>query len=195
MTGQISNDIDLEPDDVAHHMIDVFLKPDERSGPYQVQQRKAVSRELKTGVSEFIWHTDEELGADQIQTSSWPKALTGNLAKLASLRKIVSNATFDLIIDFALYHRNLQTSVFGDFLLFLELSQEPNVDPEMFLAPNGMLVAEWYRSSRSHLDIEFAGGNKCFFGIFSPGQILEGSGSVSELARILSGHSSHPLKW
>lgn len=196
MTEILRTDINVRREETAQHSIRAFMEPFVSPDSYRASPCKGVSAVAGTDVSDVSSEAEEGwLEKEQMGTSSWPKAIIDNIAKLSILSKTLSKTTFDQIVDFALEHKDVDAKVYGDFLRFLELSQEPRTKPELYLAPNGMLVAEWYKSSRSHLDVEFAGNDECYFGLFAPRKTIEGAGSVSDLTSILSRHSSRPMKW
>jgi len=88
----------------------------------------------------------------------------------------------------------LQSSSVRKFLAFWKEVRDDAVEPEVALAPDGTLHAEWYRSDRQRLDIRFA-DSKLFFGLFDRGRVIEGADDLLISALILKSHQSKPLRW
>jgi hypothetical protein len=85
----------------------------------------------------------------------------------------------------------------AEFLEFWLLVRPVAVEPEVSVAPDGNLMAEWFRSTRYHLDLRFVPG-RVIFGLISGANVSEGSESLTNLpnvANYLKIHSSQPLKW
>jgi hypothetical protein len=80
------------------------------------------------------------------------------------------------------------------FLDFWTAVRGAAVEPELSLAPDGSLLAEWFKSPRQRLDVRFL-ENKVLFGLFANNSILEGAEHLSVVAQILGTHPASPLKW
>ncbi len=68
-------------------------------------------------------------------------------------------------------------------------------EPALALTARGTLQAEWFRSSRRHLDLEFVSEKRIFFGLFNGRAAYEGVDTIEELGPWLSDHHAHPLEW
>ncbi|MFZ0844636.1 MAG: hypothetical protein WAM62_02510 [Pseudolabrys sp.] len=81
-----------------------------------------------------------------------------------------------------------------NFLEFWSIVRGEAVEPELALAPDGSLYAEWFESQRKRLDVRFAEQN-VFFGLFAKNNILEGVDHLTTVAQILRLHQAKPLTW
>ena len=136
-------------------------------------------------------------GARSDTTSVLPKAIADNWGKV--LRAHVSEAMQSRLIRIASARRGpnakaLTTQSLGDFLDFWNQVKIDAVEPEITVAPDGTLCAEWFRSPQQKLDVRFALG-RAVFGLFSRRGILEGSESLGNVALYLRNHSARPLQW
>jgi hypothetical protein len=89
---------------------------------------------------------------------------------------------------------SLRSRSLNDFLEFWTAIREDAVKPELALAPDGTLQAEWFKSFRQHLDARFV-QNKVYFGLFSNSEIWEGVQSATALANYLKDHPAKPFRW
>ena len=88
----------------------------------------------------------------------------------------------------------LRPSSLKNFLDFLLLVRDVATEPELALAPDGSLHAEWYKSPRQRLDVRF-GEHNVVFGLLTSNNILEGAENQEMVALILKCHKAQPLKW
>jgi hypothetical protein len=88
----------------------------------------------------------------------------------------------------------LNASSLRHFLQFWSMVRDEAVEPELGLAPDGSIHAEWFKSVRQRLDVRFA-GSKARFGLFTSNNILEGAENLTTVAKILKLHHAKPLKW
>src|SRR5262245_5716735 len=65
--------------------------------------------------------------------------------------------------------------------------------PEIALTARGTLQAEWFKSSRRHLDLEFVNDQKIFFGWFDDGNVNEGVYSLGALVQWLKRPSARAM--
>jgi hypothetical protein len=65
--------------------------------------------------------------------------------------------------------------------------------PEIALTARGTLQAEWFKSSRRHLDLEFVNDQKIFFGWFDDGNVNEGVYSLGALVLWLKSPSARAM--
>jgi len=65
--------------------------------------------------------------------------------------------------------------------------------PELALTAGGTLQAEWFKSSRRHLDLEFVNDRRIFFGWFDDGNVNEGVYSLGALVQWLKGPSAKAM--
>lgn len=91
--------------------------------------------------------------------------------------------------------KKLSDGSISTFLEFWGSVRDFASDAFLTLAPSGNLFAEWHKSWKSHLDIEFVEGGVAFFGLFSGSSIVEGKVDVGELAGLLRAHKRKPLSW
>jgi hypothetical protein len=68
-------------------------------------------------------------------------------------------------------------------------------EPSLALTARGTLQAEWFRSSRRHLDLEFVSPERIFFGLFDGCAVYEGVDTIEALVTRLDDHRAHPLQW
>lgn len=80
------------------------------------------------------------------------------------------------------------------FLSFWTLIRDEAAEPALTLAPDGSLVAEWFKSERQRLDVRYL-PRGVVFGLITPKNILEGAESAETLAAILKVHPQKPLQW
>jgi hypothetical protein len=81
-----------------------------------------------------------------------------------------------------------------NFLDFWALVRSDAKEPEIALAPDGTIHAEWFASNRKRLDARFS-ERDVVFGLFAHDNIVEGVDSVQTVAQILKLHRSKPLSW
>ena len=88
----------------------------------------------------------------------------------------------------------LRAGSIKNFLEFWSLVRDEAAEPELTLAPDGSLYAEWFESQRKCLDVRFAEQN-VFFGLFANNNIVEGVDHLTTVAQILKLHRAKPLTW
>jgi hypothetical protein len=90
--------------------------------------------------------------------------------------------------------RELRDSSLTQFLHFWSLVRADAAEPELALAPDGSIHAEWFKSPRQRLDVRFA-ENNVRFGLFVTNNVLEGMDKLTTVANILQAHHAKPLRW
>ena len=90
--------------------------------------------------------------------------------------------------------QSMKVSSLNQFLQFWSLIRNDTVEPELALAPDGSIHAEWFKSARQRLDIRFADAN-VRFGMFTNNNVLEGADKLATVAQILKDHHAKPLTW
>jgi hypothetical protein len=86
----------------------------------------------------------------------------------------------------------LRADSLKSFLEFWNLVRTDAVEPELALAPDGSIHAEWFKSPHNRLDVRFA-SQKVFFGLFTSSNILEGVDRLETVAQLLKLHPAKPL--
>lgn len=85
--------------------------------------------------------------------------------------------------------RPLQASSLRAALKFWDLVRSAAREPEFMLTPRGTLQAEWHKSYRQFLDVEFkTDGEEVNFGLFDRGRTLEGVVSIEEARNVIVGY-------
>jgi hypothetical protein len=90
--------------------------------------------------------------------------------------------------------KSLDAASIARFLDFWLLVRDDANEPSLTLAPDGSLIAEWFKSVRQRLDMRFS-NRAVVFGLISPKNILEGAESAETVASILKLHPQKPLAW
>jgi hypothetical protein len=127
---------------------------------------------------------------------------------------IVSNWTsiFRAGLSVPLYSRIMQISLRQDgwrgpgskgltpealkvWLDFWTATKDDASEPALALTARGTIQAEWFRNSRSHLDLEFVSKDKIFFGLFDGRATYEGVDTLRAIIPWLSDHRARPLQW
>jgi hypothetical protein len=88
----------------------------------------------------------------------------------------------------------LDVSSLNSFLRFWSEVSNGAVEPELALAPDGAIHAEWIKSPQKRLDIRFS-GEKLIFGLLNSSSIIEGADDVDVVTNILRSHYAQPLLW
>jgi hypothetical protein len=88
----------------------------------------------------------------------------------------------------------LRPASLRNFLEFWLAVRSSAVEPELALAPDGTLHAEWFKSPRQRLDVRFLDRN-LVFGLFTNNNVLEGAEKHNIVALILKAHQAKPLSW
>ena len=125
---------------------------------------------------------------------SLPTAILENWSKLASIQ--LTSRFYNRLLRAAVSQRGmpLKTGPLRAFLDFWLVVRSSAVTPEIVIAPDGSLHAEWYKSDRDRLDIRFT-DRQAFFGLFANKEIYEGVTNPAYLANILLKHPARPLRW
>lgn len=136
-------------------------------------------------------------------TQTIPAALHANWAELA--RSGLSNDGFERLRMLAAVKdgwrgdaaRALAASSLHGLLAFWRLVKGVAVEPELMLTARGTVQAEWHRSHRQFLDIEFkTNGREANFGLFDRGHTLEGTLPLNEVrAQIASYREGIAFRW
>jgi hypothetical protein len=90
--------------------------------------------------------------------------------------------------------RGLRPASLRNFLEFWSAIRDGAAEPELALAPDGTLHAEWFKSQRQRLDVRFL-DHQVLFGLFANNTILEGAEHRDTVAQILNAHHAKPLSW
>lgn len=88
----------------------------------------------------------------------------------------------------------LRPNSLKSFLEFWSRVRDGAAEPELSLAPDGSLHAEWFDSPRKRLDVRFAEQNT-YFGLFQNNNVVEGADHLNTVAEILKLHPARPLTW
>jgi hypothetical protein len=88
----------------------------------------------------------------------------------------------------------LRPASLKNFLEFWSIVRNDAAEPELALAPDGTLHAEWFKSQRQRLDVRFL-EHKVVFGLIASNSILEGAEQQNTVAQILKSHHAQPLSW
>jgi hypothetical protein len=89
----------------------------------------------------------------------------------------------------------LSSKSLRNFLKFWALIQADNREPFISITRDGNLYAEWHKSWKRHLDIEFREDGRGFFGLFDGSEVWEGIGELRDLARALRQRRVSPFRW
>jgi hypothetical protein len=130
-------------------------------------------------------------------TSAIPTAVANNWGKISSAG--LSPSMYGRILRLASAGdqtaTRLSAASLGNFLGFWKLIRSASAEPELALASDGSLCAEWYKSRQQRLDIRFT-PDQAVFGLLSRNAVLEGAQRPnSALANTLRHHPSKPLQW
>ena len=141
------------------------------------------------------------LQPDNSISDTLPPAIAANWSRLALSG--IGTALYTRLVNLAKREagwrgsgsRALDGSSLQTFLNFWKMVRGYAVQPQVVLAPNGNMQAIWQKSSKKILDLEFAEGNRVYFGLFDGASVQDGVDAANELARALLNRSSEPLKW
>jgi hypothetical protein len=126
-------------------------------------------------------------------TDTLPSSIAANWGSIAKAR--MTQHMYDRLLRIAALRSSALTAKsFADFFDFWVRVRAASAEPEFALAPDGTLSAEWFKSQRQRLDVQFA-GRKVIFGLFAHNDILEGAQSLQTVAELLKSHPSKPLQW
>jgi hypothetical protein len=90
--------------------------------------------------------------------------------------------------------RSLRPESLKAFFAFWSSIRNHAAEPELALASDGSIHAEWFESPRKRLDVRF-GSLGVFFGVFVNNRVVEGVDSTKTVAQLLSLHPAKPLSW
>jgi hypothetical protein len=129
-----------------------------------------------------------------------PGAIEANLSRMVGVGGL-SHSLFESLVRVAAApatsnaaYQSLTTSSLADFLDFWTRVKTVATEPEVSVAPDGSLAAEWYKSGRQKLDARFV-DRKVIYGLFANTSIHEGADRVEVVAEFLKNHPAHPLQW
>jgi hypothetical protein len=89
----------------------------------------------------------------------------------------------------------LQASSLESFLRFWLRVKAEAAEPELALAPDGTMHAEWSKGPQKRLDIRFLNHDQLIFGFISGTNIIEGSDRAEIVTEMLRSHYAKPLTW
>ena len=126
--------------------------------------------------------------AETSQTSAVPDAVANNWALLAKSK--LSKKIYGRILRLAQEAESpeevaLRPGSLRTFLSFWDTVSVLASEPEITLAGNGNLVAEWHRRWNCHLDVEFKEDGMILYGLFTGRIVSEGRDVADALARRL----------
>lgn len=141
-----------------------------------------------TSSAETSQITSSHVGTGRKSPHAVPKALEDNWVLLA--RSNFSRKTYSGILRLAQEAESPGRAVLGPgslrtFLLFWDMVRSLAPEPEVTLARNGNLVAEWHTSWNRHLDVEFKEDGMVLYGLFAGRIVNEGRDKASALAQRL----------
>jgi len=130
-----------------------------------------------------------------------PRALSENWSRLAISK--LSSWGFERLLRLAAKEdgwrgpgsKALMSEPVRAFLDFWIEMRDHASEPDLALTARGTLLAEWYRNSQRHLDIEFVSRKKLLFGLFDGQSVYEGIDSLRAVVLWLANHQSKPLRW
>jgi hypothetical protein len=139
-------------------------------------------------------------GSSVAATASLPESITANWSRIA--KADMSLGMFNRLVRLAAQPGGwrgpgsapLQPSSLSRFLTFWTIVRDEAKEPELTLAPDGTLHAEWFRSEKQRLDIGFS-DPKIVFGMITGNSILEGAENLITVAQILRHHQARPFAW
>ena len=129
-----------------------------------------------------------------------PQAVLGNWSRL--YRAQLPDRVYTRIRQLARYEdgwrgdgsKAITADALKSFLNFwIQIGPDASA-PEIALTARGTLQAEWFQSSRRHVDLEFVNDKKIFFGLFHDENINEGVYSLGALVEWLKSQSAGPLR-
>jgi hypothetical protein len=132
-------------------------------------------------------------------TNTLPPSISANWGKIAKARMthhMYANLLRVAAANLVLGSRKsaLNATSLADFFDFWARIRVASAEPEFALAPDGTLSAEWFKSQRQRLDVQFV-GRKVIFGLIANNNILEGADNLQTVAALLKSHPSKPLQW
>lgn len=162
-------------------------------------------REPSPASSEFT-QTDAQLtplAANEeppTNTNSLPAVILASQGKMAEAG--ISTRMYDDLVRLANRgdgwrgpgSKSLQLTSLNNFLNFWAKIRDEASEPELALAPDGAIHAEWNASPQRRLDVRFS-GDRMIFGLLTSKSIIEGADKADIIAKILRSHYAKPLLW
>lgn len=151
-------------------------------------QRELAAIELASS-AETSQSLKSDVGSVRELPSAVPYAVANNWVLLAKSK--LSRKTYGRILRLAQEAESpgraaLRPGSLRTFLSFWDTVSVLASEPEVTLARNGNLVAEWHRTWNCHLDVEFKEDGMVLYGLFTGRIVSEGRDAVDALARRLS---------
>ncbi len=150
-------------------------------------QRELAAIELASS-AETSQSLESDVGSGRELPSAVPYAVANNWVLLAKSK--LSRKTYGRILRLAEEAESpgraaLRPGSLRTFLSFWDTVSGLDSEPEVTLARNGNLVAEWHRRWNCHLDVEFKEDGMVLYGLFTGRIVSEGRDSADALARRL----------
>ncbi|HEX4301470.1 MAG TPA: hypothetical protein VHZ78_01660 [Rhizomicrobium sp.] len=155
------------------------------------------STQTPTSVSTTASNAVVTVGETDVSSNAVPASILETWGELgdANLSKVLRDRIIHLAsIQDVPVRRALQAISLKHFLAFWNAIPDDAAEPQITLAPDGALHAEWFKSPKQRLDIRFS-EQRAIFGLFANNSILEGAQKFEDVAFILSNHPSKPLLW
>lgn len=151
------------------------------------RQRELAALELAVS-AETSQSPISHVGGGRGLPSAVPDAVENNWVLLA--RSKLSGKTYGRMLRLAQEAASpgrtaLRPGSLRTFLLFWDTVSVLAPEPEVTLARNGNLVAEWHKRWNRHLDVEFKEDGMVLYGLFTGRIVSEGRDSADALARRL----------
>ncbi len=197
----------IDSTEMISGFIPVALSPTgaraDNSADWLEVERRGIRRAYRTAVDEQAYAINVDSHKSGISRASLvtPTAISVNWSRLS--RASLSLVTYTRLFELAARpdgwrgpgSRALDSSSLSSFLGFWTMVSAHASEPQFTLSPNGHLGAEWYKSSRRNLDLEFTDDQKAFFGLFQGAEEIEGIAAVTSIAAMLLAHPARPLDW
>jgi hypothetical protein len=148
------------------------------------------------GTSAFTIVAPEDTRAESDALPGAVRANWGKIAKAKLTQRMYAKIVRVAAASAALRPpaRALTPASLGVFLDFWMRVRFVAAEPELALAADGIVSAEWYKSPRQKLDLRFA-ASTVIYGLFANSSISEGADSSETVANLLKAHPSKPLQW
>lgn len=126
-----------------------------------------------------------EFPEDAFPEPETPESIRQNWIGLAKSK--LSQKTYGRILRLAIDAQNqgispLKSGSLRTFLTFWEVVRDIAPEPDLTIARNGNIVAEWHKNWQRHLDIEFKEDGMVLYGLFIGKIVNEGR----DVARVLA---------
>ncbi len=160
----------------------------------EVAPRAAIARQRELAAIELASSAEtsqilkSDVGSGRELPSAVPDAVENNWVLLAKSK--LSRKTYGRILRLAQEAESpgraaLRPGSLRTFLSFWDTVSVLASEPEVTLARNGNLVAEWHRRWNCHLDVEFKEDGMILYGLFTGRIVNEGRDAAGSLARRL----------